>query len=78
MRDDIKIVGSKKVKTSVYKCPSPQCNIHNNEMVFSAASGWTNPFNHLKKCLSQNDLGHLAEYYWEKADALQAGSSIFH
>ena len=76
LRDDTKIINSNEVKTYVYKCPSPQCNFRNNEIVFPIASGWTNPFNHLKKCLSQNDLRHFAEYYWSKADALEAGSSI--
>ena len=76
VRHESKLVGNKTRNLLVYKCPSEGCNLRDNEIVFPDKTGFTNPFKHLKMCVAQNDLKHLADYYWTKADAKESGSLV--
>ena len=76
VRKESKVVNGITKKFLVYKCPNEGCKLPHNEIFFPDKTGFSNPFKHLNKCVAQNDISYLADYYWTKADAKASGSLV--
>jgi len=48
----------------IYKCISKRCSI-GGSIVFQKASGYQNPYSHLKRCVSNGDESHLIKLFYE-------------
>ncbi len=61
----------------VHSCPRKEHCTENGQFCFQKGSGFTNPYNHLKTCISGGDESHIRSVFFGKLEERRRGQNIF-